>query len=194
MRNLNNCWRGIRGREHGLTSLSQYADDTTEQIVAEAGEDVMALARRVQCSSDVLDGALAVNGFLQNRAKEELLVHLVGAGSLADRRRVREGQVQQPGKVTAFCSVGQLWYESRVSWRLKRYHFISRVVNTALSSIEAFCPSKAQYQSLTSSMVCLARGVMAGSAARRGAHEQVRTVTNEEVLRFWRLAPCDVEA
>ena len=36
-------------------------------------------------------------GFL--RGKEELLMHLVGAGSLADRRRVREGQVQLPGKV-----------------------------------------------------------------------------------------------
>ena len=68
-------------------SLSQYADDTTEQTVAEPGEDVMALARRVQCSNDVLDGALAVDGFSQNRGKEELLMHLVGAGSLADRRR-----------------------------------------------------------------------------------------------------------
>ena len=35
---------------------------------------------------------------------------------------------------------------------------------------------------------------MAGSAARRGAQGQVRTVTNKEVLRCWRLAPCDVEA
>ena len=45
-------------------------------------------------SSDVLDGALAVDEFSQNWGKEELLMHLVGAGSLADRRRVREGQVQ----------------------------------------------------------------------------------------------------
>ena len=118
--------------------------------MAEQGEDVVALARRVQCSNDVLDGALAVDGFSQNRGKEELFLHLVGAGSLADRRRVREGQVQLPGKVvivaqhlgshvgekasfvhgllrrrqammTAFYSVGQLWYESsrekhRSSW------------------------------------------------------------------------------
>ena len=35
---------------------------------------------------------------------------------------------------------------------------------------------------------------MAGSAARRGAQGQVRTMTSKEVLRFWRLAPCDVEA
>ena len=33
-----------------------------------------------------------------------------------------------------------------------------------------------------------------GSAARRGAEGQVRTMTNKEVLRLWRLAPCDVEA
>ena len=50
VRNLNNCWRGTRGRELGSTSLCQhYADDTSKQIVAEQGEDVVALARRVQC-------------------------------------------------------------------------------------------------------------------------------------------------
>ena len=35
---------------------------------------------------------------------------------------------------------------------------------------------------------------MAGAAARRGEHGRVRTLTNKEVLRFWKLAPCDVEA
>ena len=96
--------------------------------------------------------------------------------------------------MTAFYSVGQWWYESRVSWRLKRCFFIGRVVNTALSGIEAFCPSKAQYQSLTSLVTCLAMRVMAGAAARRGDHGRVRTMSNKEVLRFWKLAPCDVEA
>ena len=150
-------------------------------------------------------------------------MHLVGTGSLADRRLVREGHVSLPGKVVtvarhlgshlgekasfthelprrrqatmaAFYSVGQLWYESILSWRLKRCFFISRVVNTALSGIEAFCPSKAQYQALTSLVTCLARRVMAGAAARRGEHGRVCTLTNKEVLRFWKLAPCDVEA
>ena len=130
--------------------------------------------------------------------------HASGAGwSLADRRLVGEEQVSLPGKVVtvarhlgshvgektsfadellrrhqatikAFYSVGQLWYESRVSWRLKRCFFISRVVNTALSGIEAFCPSKAQYQALTSLVTCLARRVMAGAAARRGEQGSVR--------------------
>ena len=76
----------------------------------------------------------------------------------------------------------------------KRCFFIGRVVNTALSEIEAFCPSEAQYQSLTSLVTCLARRVMAGAAARRGEHGRVRTTTNKESLRFWKLAPCDVEA
>ena len=193
---------------------------TTKQTVAKPGEDVQALAKRVRCSNDVLDRALAVDGFSQNRGKEELLMHL---GSLADRRFVREGHVYLPGKVVtvarhlgshlgenasfthelpgrrqatmaAFYSVGQLWYVSRVSWRLKRCFFISRVVNTALSGIEAFCPSKAQYQALTSLVTCLARRVMAGAAARRREHGRVRTLTNKEVLRFWKQAPCDVEA
>ena len=97
----------------------------------------------MRCSNDVFDRALAVDGFSQNRGKEELLMHLVGTGSLADRRLVREGHVSLPGKVVtvarhlgshlgekasfthevprrrqatmaAFYSVGQLWYESRV--------------------------------------------------------------------------------
>ena len=80
-------------------SLSQYADDTTKQIVAMPGEDVQALAKRVQCSNDVFDRTLAVDGFSQNRGKEELLMHLVGVGSLADRRLVRDGKVPLPGKV-----------------------------------------------------------------------------------------------
>ena len=210
------AWHPWSGERMDL-SLSQYADDTTKQIVAKLGEDVHALAKRVRCSNDVFDRALAVDGFSQNRGKEELLMHLVVTGSLADRRLVREGHVSVPGKVVtvarhlgshlgekasfthelprrrqatmaAFYSVGQLWYESRVSWRLKRCFFISRVVNTALSGIEAFCPSKAQYQALTSLVTCLARRVMAGAAARRGEHGRVRTLTDKEVLRFWKLA------
>ena len=148
-------------------SRSQYADDTTKQIVAEPVEDVQALAKRVRCSNDVFDRALATDGFSQNRGEEELLMHLVGEGSFADRRLVHDGKVSLPGKVvtvarllgshlgekasfahelprrrqatmTAFHSDGQLWYESMVSWRLKRCFFIGRVVNTALSGIEAF--------------------------------------------------------
>ena len=96
--------------------------------------------------------------------------------------------------MTAFYTVGQLWYESRVSWRHKRCFFIGRVVNAALSGIEAFCPSTAQYQSLTLLVTCLARRVMVGEAARREELGRVRTMSNKEVLRFWKLAPCDVEA
>ena len=84
--------------------------------------------------------------------------------------------------MAAFYSVGQLWYESRVSWRLKRSSTTSRAANTALSGIEAFCPSKAQHQALTSLVTCLARRVMAGAAARRGEHGRVRSLTNKEVL------------
>ena len=89
----------VRHRERMDLSLSQYADNTTKQIVAEPGEDVQALAKRVRCSNDVFDRALAHDGCSQNRGKEELLMHLVGTGSLADRRLVREGQVSLPGKV-----------------------------------------------------------------------------------------------
>ena len=178
-------------------SLSQYADDTTWQIVAEPGEDVMALARRVRCSNDVC-GALAVPmGSLRTEVKRSSSCTWLGHSPSEDRRRVREGQVSLPGKVvtvarhlgshlgekasfahelprrrqatmTAFHSVGQLWYESGVSWRFERCLFISRVVNTALSGIEAFCPSNAQYQALTSLVTCLWRdGVYTGASRQR---------------------------
>ena len=78
------AWHPWSGARIDL-SLSQYADDTTKQILSEPGDDVVALARWVQCSNDVLDGALAVDGISQNRGKEELLMRLVGAGSVADR-------------------------------------------------------------------------------------------------------------
>ena len=47
VRNPNTCWHGNpwSGTRIEL-SLSQYADDTTKQIVDELGEDVVVLARR----------------------------------------------------------------------------------------------------------------------------------------------------
>ena len=54
------------------------------------------MAKRVRCSNDVFDRALATDGFSQIRGKEELLMHL---GSFADRRLVRDGKVSLPGKV-----------------------------------------------------------------------------------------------
>ena len=69
------AWHPWSGERMDL-SLSQYAADTTKQIVAEPGEDVQALAKRVRCSNDVFDRALADDGFSQNRGKEELVMHL----------------------------------------------------------------------------------------------------------------------
>ena len=146
-------------------SLSQYAGDTTKQIVAEPGEYVQALAKRVRCSNDVFDRALATDGFSQNGGKEELLMHLV------DRRLVRDGKVSLPKKVvtvpthlgghlrekasfahelprrrqttmTTLYSVGQLWYESRVSWRLKRCFFFGRVSTRLYLESKPFVPRK----------------------------------------------------
>ena len=178
----------------------------------------------MRCSNDVFDRALATDGFSQKRGKEELLMHLVGKGSFTDRRLVRDGKVSLPGKVvtvarhlgshigekasfahelprrrqatmTAFYSVGQLWYESRVSWRLKRCFFIGRVVNTAPSGIEAFL-------SLESTIsIAYVAGDLSGEegdgrcgGAKGEIMESVRTMSNKEVPRFWKLAPCDVEA
>ena len=85
VRNLNRCWHGIRGREQGSTSLCR-STQMTRLIRPWRSQERMAVLQR------------CVRWFSQNRSKEELLMHLVGAGSLADRRRVRESQVQLPGK------------------------------------------------------------------------------------------------
>ena len=156
----------------GRVDLSlQYADDTTKQISAQPGEDVQALAKGCGAPMTFLTEHWRLMVFRRTGGKEELFMHPVGEVSFADRRLVRDGKVS-PGKVvtvarhlgshlgekasfahkvprrrqatmTAFYTVGQLWSESRVSWRLKRCFFIGRVVNTALSGIEAFCPTKA---------------------------------------------------
>ena len=94
--------------------------------------------------------------------------------------------------MTVFYSVGQLWYESRISWRLKRCLFISRVVNTALSSIEGVLPPQKHSTRRSRRRWSVLREEL--WRARRRAEEQVRTMTTKEVLCFWRLAPCDVEA
>ena len=79
------------------------------------------------------------------------------------------------------------------SWRLKRCLFIGRVVNTALSGIKAFfAPRKHSISRLTSLVTCLARRVMAGE--KRASKGVSRTMSNKEVLRFWKMAPRDAEA
>ena len=66
MRNLNNCWRGTRGRELGSTSLCRSMLTTRRSRLWQSKERMCGTGRaRVQCSNDVLDGALAVDGFSQ---------------------------------------------------------------------------------------------------------------------------------
>ena len=79
-----------------------------------------------------------------------------------------------------------------MSWRLKRCFFIGRVVNTALSGIEACCPSKKQYQALAGDLSSL-EGDGRGSGEKGRPWACPHTV-NQEVLRFCKMAPCDVEA
>ena len=63
--------------------------DLTKQIVAERGEDVMALARLVQCSNDVSNGALAVDGFSQGQGGAS---HAPGRGRIFGRPPAGEGR------------------------------------------------------------------------------------------------------
>ena len=84
------AWHPWSGERMDL-SLWQYADDTTKQIVAKPG---VRMSRRLQSECGAQTTYLIARWqsmvFSQNRGKEELLMHLVGTGSLADRRLVRE--------------------------------------------------------------------------------------------------------
>ena len=127
-------------------------------------------------------------------------------GSFANRPLVRDGKVSLPGKVVTVArhfgshlgekaSFAEASYDDGLplcwSVEVREQGVVeAQEVNTALSGIEACCPSKAQYQSLTSLVTCLARRVMAGAAARRGEHGRVRTMTNKKrncVSGNWRL-------
>ena len=73
------AWHPCSGGRVDL-SLSQYADDTTKQIVAEPGEDVQALAKRVRCSNDVFDRALATDVFFAEQRERGAPLVLGGRG------------------------------------------------------------------------------------------------------------------
>ena len=148
---------------HGyISSLTTFHDLTNAFGVGSDGQGCGVLDG-VECSHGQRNTGWRLHGDIT--LKGGLMVDPL----MMARRRVREGQVQQPGNVamvarhlgnhlgekasfvhelsrrsqammSAFYSVGQLWYENKVSWKLKRCLFINRVVNTALSGIEAFCP------------------------------------------------------
>ena len=170
-------------------SLSQYADDTTKQIVAEPGEDVQPLAKRVRCSNDVFHRALAADGFSQNRGKEELLMHLVGLAPWQIDGWCERGMCRCQARSSQWRGISAVTWEER---HLSLTSFPGGVKpqwRLFTQSVSCGMRAKAQYQALTSLVTCLA-----GAAARGEEHGRVRTLTNKEVLRFWKLAPCDVEA
>ena len=94
--------------------------------------------------------------------------------------------------MTAFFSV--LWYESRVSWRLKRCLFIRREGQHCAVRHRGVLPFKSTIPSAHVVHGLSCEESYGGFGGAQRAQEQVRTTTNKEVLRFWRLAPCDVES
>ena len=82
------AWHPWSGERMDL-SLSQYADDTTKQIVAVPGEDVQALAKRVRCSNDVFDRALASRWFF-TESRQRGASHASGGDWLLGRSTVGE--------------------------------------------------------------------------------------------------------
>ena len=89
--------------------------------------------------------------------------------------------------------MGSFWSAARIPWRWKRTVLLGRVVNSAFSSVEAFLPTKRQYDTLDAAIASLARIAMRGRACTWNEDGTVRSLTNAEVLAHWKIARAEVE-
>eukprot|EP00974_Lingulodinium_polyedra_P051611 4965676-Lingulodinium_polyedra.AAC.1 len=93
----------------------------------------------------------------------------------------------------AYYSVAGLWRRGCAPWRWKRCVLICRVVGAALSCIEAFTPSPAQYRRIDLAVAALGRKAMRGKACTE-QEGRTRSLSTEGVLEYWKIAPASVEA
>ena len=90
--------------------------------------------------------------------------------------------------IIAWKELGRFWFE-KAPYQLKRTIFISKVIGAALSGSLSYCFSKAQYAALDRRMIGFLRAMMKGKAHSVNAQGENRTLTDSEVLRFWRVLP-----
>ena len=203
-------------------SLSKYADDLVKLLPVPAGSPVEKLAALSAASNESLDFNLKGAGFEQNIKKQKAIVFVQGPGSVKAKHSLRAGNVSLVGQPVdfarslggligpsgafahelgarikavkaAYSRLGAFWVQENVPWRWRRSVFLGTVVNTALAGIEAFLPSKAQYDKLSMLVAQLGRRSMLGKACWQGsAHKHC--MTWQEVLTYWQIAPMHTEA
>eukprot|EP00959_Pyramimonas_sp_CCMP1952_P223769 4678715-Pyramimonas_sp.AAC.1 len=89
----------------------------------------------------------------------------------------------------AFFRLGRSWYQKGVPHRWERCIFLCHVLNTGLSGVEAFVLTASQLRTLELAVAGLARRAMRGEATWEDEDGQIRSMTTEEVMRWWRLVP-----
>eukprot|EP00959_Pyramimonas_sp_CCMP1952_P393158 8237838-Pyramimonas_sp.AAC.1 len=84
--------------------------------------------------------------------------------------------------------MGRFWCQSRVPYAERMVVFLSRVLGSALSGMEAFLPTQERLNNVQSRVRMCARRAMRGLATtdRNGRKVSNR---NEEVLRYWKMPP-----
>ncbi|CAK0827033.1 unnamed protein product, partial [Prorocentrum cordatum] len=92
----------------------------------------------------------------------------------------------------AFYSMGSFWSAPRIPWRWKRTVLLGRVDNSAFSSVEAFLPTERQCGTLDAAIASLARVALRGRACTWNEDGTVRSLTNAEVLAYWKIARAEV--
>ena len=121
---------------------------------------------------------------------------LSNENSLANEVRSRKTSM-----IIAFERLAGFW-NGQHSWQTTKLVFQSNVYTSGLSAHECFKWTDAETQKLDSCWIRLARRAMAGKASKRckrvdnEGHEvynNVETMTNEQVAKYWGLCPYEIE-
>ncbi len=88
---------------------------------------------------------------------------------------------------------GNFWF-SDAPYKMKRLCFFSQVASAAISAGHSFVFTVAQSGKLDVQVVKLMRAMMRGEAYQRDpSGGKGKALTNEQVQRYWRIAPCHLE-
>eukprot|EP00959_Pyramimonas_sp_CCMP1952_P416125 8718579-Pyramimonas_sp.AAC.1 len=92
---------------------------------------------------------------------------------------------------SSFHALGKFWSAPGVAFRLRRSVLLG-IQNVGTQNLEAFLVTKGQCKRIDSTFIKHCRVAMQGGASREGP-DHIRTMTNEYVLRHWRLVPSFLE-
>jgi hypothetical protein len=166
---------------------------------------------------------MAPYGFQQNASKMIGLVGLVGQGTAAGYQAIRDGSMQPSFEVATSCRshgsqtnvygdyrderparveavkaaraiVCRVLSHTATPIRLKRTLLLSKIRSVAISGLEAFILSSRDCEQLDAQIAAAGRIAMAGGACDRDENGMVTSsLSNRQVLRRWRIAPCKTE-